>query len=220
MIINHEGSLLDAVLTPANTDDRKPLWGMPRNTEFHGSLYADRGYILKDLREKLGEQGINLVYKVRKNMAPLEVSVCDEVLLKKRTLIESVIKELKTQTQLEHSRHRSFINFQVDVVVPMLNSIRMMLEKNANLHQTRDLLLPKLISGEIDVSELDIDTNGMQPTKGGTHIPYPLTARLHTDEKILGGKPVIRGTRLSVAFILDLLKHGWSEKEVVENYPS
>ncbi len=30
--------------------------------------------------------------------------------------------------------------------------------KNANLHQTRDLLLPKLISGEIDVSELDIDT--------------------------------------------------------------
>ena len=30
--------------------------------------------------------------------------------------------------------------------------------KNANLRQTRDLLLPKLISGEIDVSELDIDT--------------------------------------------------------------
>ena len=31
--------------------------------------------------------------------------------------------------------------------------------KNANLRQTRDLLLPKLISGEIDVSELDIDTD-------------------------------------------------------------
>ena len=31
--------------------------------------------------------------------------------------------------------------------------------KNTNLHQTRDLLLPKLISGEIDVSELDIDTD-------------------------------------------------------------
>jgi type I restriction enzyme S subunit len=34
----------------------------------------------------------------------------------------------------------------------------MMLEKNANLRQTRDLLLPKLISGEIDVFELDIDS--------------------------------------------------------------
>jgi type I restriction enzyme S subunit len=43
-----------------------------------------------------------------------------------------------------------------DVVIPMLDSIQMMLEKNANLRQTRDLLLPKLISGEIDVSELDI----------------------------------------------------------------
>ncbi|MDE0472332.1 MAG: restriction endonuclease subunit S [Ekhidna sp.] len=44
-----------------------------------------------------------------------------------------------------------------DVVIPMLDSIQMMLKKNANLRQTRDLLLPKLISGEIDVSELDID---------------------------------------------------------------
>ena len=92
--------------------------------------------------------------------------------------------------------------------------------KNANLRQTRDLLLPKLISGEIDVSELDIDTDGMQPTKGGTHIPYPLTERLHSDRKILGGKPVIKGTRLGVAFILDLLKQGWSEEGIVENYPS
>ena len=46
-----------------------------------------------------------------------------------------------------------------DVVVPMLDSIHAMLKKNANLCQTRDLLLPKLISREIDVSELDINTN-------------------------------------------------------------
>ena len=115
LIINDTGELLDAVLTPANTDDRKPLWQMSSPEAFHGRLYADRGYISKDLREKLRKQGINLVYKVRKNMEPLEISVCDEVMLKKRTLIESVIKELKTQTQVEHSRHRSFINFQVNV---------------------------------------------------------------------------------------------------------
>ena len=36
--------------------------------------------------------------------------------------------------------------------------------KNTNLRQTRDLLLPKLISGEIDVSALEIDTGGMQPS--------------------------------------------------------
>ena len=91
--------------------------------------------------------------------------------------------------------------------------------KNANLRQTRDLLLPKLISGEIDVSELDIDTDEVQPNKGGTHIPYALTERLHSDKKILDGKPVIKGTRLSVKFILDLLKQGWKEEDILENYP-
>jgi len=34
-----------------------------------------------------------------------------------------------------------------------------LIEKNNNLRQTRDLLLPKLISGELDVSDLDIATD-------------------------------------------------------------
>ncbi|RKU26451.1 hypothetical protein C6499_13115, partial [Candidatus Poribacteria bacterium] len=37
-----------------------------------------------------------------------------------RTIIESVIKELKTQTQVEHSRHRSFANFRVNVVAALI----------------------------------------------------------------------------------------------------
>ena len=41
----------------------------------------------------------------------------------------------------------------------LIDSIQNMGARNANLRQTRDLLLPKLISGEIDVSELDIDIN-------------------------------------------------------------
>ena len=43
-------------------------------------------------------------------------------------------------------------------IAPLFKKIQNLSEKNANLRQTRDLLLPKLISGEIDVSELDIDT--------------------------------------------------------------
>ena len=53
-------------------------------------------------------------------MDPLDLSVSDEVLLKKRMLIESVIKILKTQTQLEHTRHRNYINFQVNVVSALI----------------------------------------------------------------------------------------------------
>ena len=113
LVINPTGALLDVALTPGNREDRKPLGTFAER--LHGSLYADRGYISKDIREELHEQGVNLVYKVRKNMDPLEVSVSDEVLLKKRTLVESVIRELKTQMQVEHSRHRSFENFHVNV---------------------------------------------------------------------------------------------------------
>jgi uncharacterized protein (DUF433 family) len=39
------------------------------------------------------------------------------------------------------------------------------------------------------------------------------------DASVLTGKPVIRGTRLSVEFILNLLAEGWSEEEVLRNYP-
>ena len=119
LLINEKGELLGVELTPGNTDDRQPLWKMSSEGMF-GSLYGDRGYISKDLRALLNEQGINLIYKVRKNMKPLSLSTSDEVLLKKRVIIESVIKELKTQTQLEHSRHRSVANFQVNVVSALI----------------------------------------------------------------------------------------------------
>ena len=36
---------------------------------------------------------------------------------------------------------------------------------------------------------------------------------------VLAGKPVVAGTRLSVDFILDLLAEGWTEEQVLKNYP-
>ena len=39
------------------------------------------------------------------------------------------------------------------------------------------------------------------------------------DARILVGKPVIKGTRLAVEFIIDLLAQGWSEDEILQNYP-
>jgi uncharacterized protein (DUF433 family) len=43
--------------------------------------------------------------------------------------------------------------------------------------------------------------------------------RIVADPKVLDGKPVIKGTRLAVEFILDLLAGGWSEAEILQNYP-
>ena len=43
--------------------------------------------------------------------------------------------------------------------------------------------------------------------------------RIVIDPEILVGKPVINGTRLAVEFIIDLLAQGWSEAEILKNYP-
>ncbi|MEQ1865533.1 MAG: DUF433 domain-containing protein [Micropepsaceae bacterium] len=44
--------------------------------------------------------------------------------------------------------------------------------------------------------------------------------RIVTDPKVLVGKPVVRGTRLSVDFVLGLLADRWSRQEILEQYPS
>jgi uncharacterized protein (DUF433 family) len=43
---------------------------------------------------------------------------------------------------------------------------------------------------------------------------------IHADPEVLRGKPIIRGTRLSVEFILRLFAAGWSEQMILENYPT
>lgn len=43
--------------------------------------------------------------------------------------------------------------------------------------------------------------------------------RIIVDPKILVGKPFVKGTRLAVEFIVDLLARGWPENEILRNYP-
>lgn len=43
--------------------------------------------------------------------------------------------------------------------------------------------------------------------------------RISVDPKVLVGKPVIKGTRIAVEFVVDLLAQGWSEQEILDSYP-
>jgi len=47
----------------------------------------------------------------------------------------------------------------------------------------------------------------------------PLTDRIVVDSEVLAGKPVVKGTRLAVEFILELLAAGQTETELLESYP-
>ena len=46
-----------------------------------------------------------------------------------------------------------------------------------------------------------------------------MTDRIVIDPTVLVGKPVVRGTRLSVDFLVGLLGQGWAEAEILRNYP-
>jgi len=43
--------------------------------------------------------------------------------------------------------------------------------------------------------------------------------RIHMDPSILVGKPIVKGTRLAVEFVIDLLAQGWTEAQILESYP-
>lgn len=118
IVINHLGELLGFRLTPGNVDDRKPVPKMV--TRLWGKLFGDKGYVSKPLAEKLFEQDIELITKVKKGMKQKLMPLFDKLLLRKRAVIESVFDQLKNISQIEHSRHRSVVNFLVNVMAGLI----------------------------------------------------------------------------------------------------
>ena len=43
--------------------------------------------------------------------------------------------------------------------------------------------------------------------------------RIVLNPEVLAGKPIIRGTRLAVTFVIELLAQGWTERQILTNYP-
>lgn len=113
-VINHRGELLAIKVTPGNVDDRKGLLSIASNV--FGKLYADKGYIGKEFARKMKDKGIDLVTRVRKNMKEVVHSQFDQALLRKRSLVETVFDELKNLCQIAHTRHRSPMNFAVNLM--------------------------------------------------------------------------------------------------------
>lgn len=116
LICNEKGELLNFMVTPGDVDDRKPLENKHFIEQIFDKLIADKGYIGKELFQRLFVDGIQLVTKLKSNMKGALMSVYDKVLLRKRAIIETVNDELKNIAQIEHSRHRSLHNFTVNLL--------------------------------------------------------------------------------------------------------
>ena len=111
LVINERGELLNFVITPGNVDDREPLKNKRFIKKLKGKLYGDKGYVSAPLAQILFIDGIQLITGIRNNMKNCLMEMSDKILLRKRSIIETINDVLKNTCQVEHSRHRSFDNF-------------------------------------------------------------------------------------------------------------
>ena len=65
-------------------------------------------------------QGLELLTKIRKNMKNRVMRLWDKLLLRKRSLIETINDQLKNISQIEHTRHRSVTGFMVNLVAGLV----------------------------------------------------------------------------------------------------
>ena len=99
-VINDKGEIIQWQLTPGNVDDR--------------------GYISQDLFGMLFVDDIHLVTKLKRNMKNSLMNIYDKILLRKRSVIETVNDELKNICQIEHTRHRSVDNFATNLFAGLI----------------------------------------------------------------------------------------------------
>ena len=115
LVANEKGEILNIKLTPGNGDDRKPVPDLLK--DLFGSVYGDKGYISNSMvSQLLVDHGIRFITKLKSNMKNRIMLFLDRIMLRRRAIIETIIDQLKNISQIEHSRHRSMINFIINVL--------------------------------------------------------------------------------------------------------
>lgn len=111
LTVNDKGEIVSFLLTPGNVPDNNQAMMLKLTEKLSGKLYGDRGYISHDLFLSLLQKGVTLITGIRKNMKNYLLSLWDKLMLRKRSIIETINDQLKNTQQIEHSRHRSPKNF-------------------------------------------------------------------------------------------------------------
>ena len=118
LIINDCGEILSCKITPGNVDDRTHLPSMVQGIS--GKMFGDKGYIKKELFEQLLSNGLQLITPLKSNMKNKLIPINDKILLRKRSLVETVNDQLKNISYLVHSRHRSLHNFMLNLITALI----------------------------------------------------------------------------------------------------
>lgn len=111
MIINERSEIVALKITKGNVDDRKAFEEMAIKKDLKGKVYADKGYLSKDLFNKLYQQGLTLITGIKRNMKNYLMPILDKLLLRKRFIIETIFGYIKEHFNIKPSKHRSPTNF-------------------------------------------------------------------------------------------------------------
>ena len=120
IIVNEYGEILAFDITPGNVDDRNRSVIKNLTKRLWGKLFGDKGYLSLPLFKELYAKGIRLFTRTKKNMKSALLTLNDKALLSKRGLIETVNDILKNDCYIQHTRHRSAINFLVNVIAGLI----------------------------------------------------------------------------------------------------
>ena len=114
IVINNKGAIMAVKLTKGNSSD---ISAAPFITQgLQGKIFGDKGYISKHLFTTLYNKGLRLFTSIRRDMKNHLLDLEDKILLRKRSLVETVFNVLKNSMHLEHTRHRSPLNFLVHIL--------------------------------------------------------------------------------------------------------
>jgi hypothetical protein len=119
LIVNEIGEIIAFKITRGNTHDQVPVRDLCKGLS--GKLFGDRGYIGQQLFRDLWEKGVHLITNIRGNMKNRVLPLEDKLLLRKRFVIETINDQLKNISDIEHSRHRSPINFLVNLIAGIVS---------------------------------------------------------------------------------------------------
>lgn len=146
LVVNDQGEILALKITQGNVDDRTPVLDLTKGLS--GKLFGDKGYISHPLFLKLFEQGVQLITRLRKTRKKVSgaiIPMLDKLMLRKRAIIESINDQLKNQSQIEHSRHRSVANFMVNIIAGIIAYTFQDKKPSLNIYPTSLGKLPAII---------------------------------------------------------------------------
>ncbi len=119
LVVDDCGNIMAFSITSGNTDDRVPVPTLLKKVI--GKVFGDRGYISKKLVASLSTQGVELITTLKKNMKKITRNTFDQLLLRKRSIIETINDQLKNISEVEHTRHRSLTNYMINIICALIS---------------------------------------------------------------------------------------------------